>query len=124
MSAVQVVKGAPTEKVLGTTLTRLIPGDGVRQIQVSSPDGAVYVVFDNSLDDGAAVPATARQRLPAGVWPVNFDGTRILIAGVAGATPTVSLLGGASGAFGAGVGAGGSGGVTLGQVIGLQRNLF
>jgi hypothetical protein len=116
--------GAPIQATLGTTLTRLVVADGVRQVQVSSLSLPFYVVFDNSLDDAGSVPATARHLLPAGVWPINVGSARILLAGVAGGAPVVTLLGGCAGAFGAGVGVAGSAGLTLGQVVGLVRSLF
>jgi hypothetical protein len=82
---------------LGTTLTRIVPGDGVREIQVSA-QGDVYLVLDDALDDGDAVPATARHRLPAGLRPIVLGKTRLLLAGVS--ATTITLLGGGRGAFG------------------------
>lgn len=83
--------GAPLQSTLATTLTRLVPGDGVEIMHLSTPS-AVYLVRDDSLDDGAAVPATARFRIPAGaIWPIPSDGPRPLIAAVEG-TVDVTLL--------------------------------
>jgi hypothetical protein len=118
--SVSVTKDVPIQAALGTTLTRVNPGDGVREIQLSTPSD-VYVVYDDTLTDASAVPATARHKLPAGVWTLRVTGTRLLLAGV-GAAITVTLLGGAAGTFGAGAPSA-SGGTSLGVVVGLQSNL-
>lgn len=114
-------KDVPAQATLGTTLTRVITGDGVREVQLSTPQD-VYVVYDNSLTDSGAVPATARHRLPAGVWTLRVTSTRILLAGVNG-TVIVTLLGGSAGAFGAAGGASGGGG-GVGLITGLQQGLI
>jgi hypothetical protein len=118
-----VNKDVPVQVTLGTTLTRLVPGDGVRQIQVSSPDGPFYLVLDSTLDQGGAVPATARHKYPAGVWPILVGPTRILLAGVNGAAPVVTILGGALGQFG-GSGASSSSAFDIGKTVAIQRGLF
>lgn len=82
----------PAEATLGTTLTRINPGAGVRVVWLTST-GDVYLVYDDALDDGGAVPASARFRIPAGTaWPIEVTGKRILVAAVTGA-PTASVLG-------------------------------
>jgi hypothetical protein len=87
----------PVSVSLGTTLTRIVAGDGVREIQVSC-SADLYLVYDDTLDDGDPVPATARHRIPAGVWPVSIvTGKRLLLAGVSSTTAT--LLGGRAGQF-------------------------
>jgi hypothetical protein len=82
---------------LGTTLTRIVPGDDVHVLQLSTQDD-VYLVLSDTLDDGATVPATARHRLPAGLRSLTLGSTRLLLAGVS--ATTITLLGGGRGAFG------------------------
>jgi len=92
MSAARLTRNVPLEVTLATTLTEIIPGDGVRVVQVSAPS-AIYLVYDDSLADGGTVPASARFRIPAGaIWPIEVTGTRVLLAAVEG-TVDVGLLG-------------------------------
>lgn len=92
MSAARLTRNVPLEVTLATTLTEVIPGDGVGVVQVSAPS-AIYLVYDDSLADGGTVPATARFRIPAGaIWPIEVTGTRILLAAVEDSV-VVGLLG-------------------------------
>lgn len=92
MAAVRVERDTPVQTTLGTTLRRLLPGDGVRSILLSTPSD-VYLVLDDSLDEGGAVPATNRFLIPGGSqYPIRQPGPRPLLAAVSG-TVDVTLLG-------------------------------
>lgn len=101
----------PVQATLGSTLTRLAPGDGVRTVLVSTPSD-LYLALDDSLDDGASVPATARFLIPGGsVWPLRARGPRPLLAAVSGSVD-VTLLG-SDAAAGAPAVSGGAGPVEI-----------
>lgn len=80
---------------VGTTVSTIIPSDGVGVVWVSAPDD-IYVLYDASLADGAALPANRGFRVPAGTaWPLDVTkpvrGLRPFVAAVTGTT-TVHLL--------------------------------
>jgi hypothetical protein len=92
MAAQRVTKNVQTKFTLATTLTRLIPGDDVRWIEVSC-DSDVYWVYDNAKADGDAITAASVHRIPANTMKnMPITGVRPLIASVSG-TPTVTLFG-------------------------------
>jgi hypothetical protein len=111
--ATRVLKDTPVVVALGTTLTRLNTGDGVRFVELSTPVD-VYLVYDNALDDGGAV-GSAYHLIPAGsVYPIPVTGTRPLIAGAEAAD--VTLVGRPADASRSGRSSTG-----LGVVVGLRQ---
>lgn len=92
MAAVRVNKNDTAKTTLGTTLTRLIPCDDVRVIEVSCSSDVLYV-FDDAKNDGDAISATRQHRIPANVlYPIELNGTRLLVAAATG-TPAASFRG-------------------------------
>ena len=89
--SVTVQKNTPIQTTLAVTLTRIIAGDDVRLIHVSAPS-EIYLVYDNALVDGDAVPATARFRIPANVvYPILITGVRPFICATSGAVITTLI---------------------------------
>jgi hypothetical protein len=91
--AITAAKFAPKQATLGTTLTRIDPGDGVRWVELSC-SADLYLVYSTTLTDGGTVPASDRHRIPANtVYPARVDPTkRMLVAGTTG-TPVINVLG-------------------------------
>lgn len=90
--AVTAAVGVPAEVTLATTVTLITRGTGANFAEVTS-SAALFLVLDDALADGAAVPASARHQIPANTpYIVDLRGKRALIAAQA-ATPTASVLG-------------------------------
>lgn len=90
--ALTVNSEVPAETTLATTCTLLTRGTGVNWAEVNCT-ADFYVVMDNSVADGAAVPASARHRLPGNQRHViDLRSKNVLIAAVS-ATPTFSAIG-------------------------------
>lgn len=76
---------------IGTTCTVVTPGNGVHTIEIST-DSDIYLVLDDTLTDGSAVPS-GKQRIAANTtYYVPVSGPKILVAAVSG-TAKVSVLG-------------------------------
>jgi hypothetical protein len=92
MAAQRVYQGVTIAVTLATTLTRLNPADDVRTIWLNAP-ADTYLVYDDALDDGAALPAGEYTRIPANTsWPIEVTGVRPLVAAATGST-AATLLG-------------------------------
>jgi hypothetical protein len=84
--------GAPNEASVGTTLTRIDPGQGARYVYLSAAVD-LYLVYSDSLDEGGVMPASARYRIPANVeHPAEVLGKRMLV-GLLSGTALVSAIG-------------------------------
>jgi len=91
MSAVLLIVNKPDQVSLTTAMTRLIFGDDIDYVEISAPDD-MYLVLDDTINDGDAVPATARFRIPANtIYPILNIGIRPLICAKSGTT-TANLL--------------------------------
>lgn len=90
MAAVTCPAYSPRTVTLATTCTELSPTAGVAYLWVIA-DAEWYLVLDDSVSDGGALP-THYYRVPADTaFPVPVAGHRILIAAATG-TPTANIF--------------------------------
>jgi hypothetical protein len=90
--AMTATLGRPaTNASVGTTLTRIDPGTGVKVVWVRG-SAAIYLVYSDTLAEGDALPANRFPLLANEAWPVIVTGSPIFVAAATG-TASVSVLG-------------------------------
>lgn len=89
---VRVERLGQAKVTLGTTLTRIAAGDGVRTVYAVG-EADMLLVYSNTLEDGGVLPGGAHQRIPSGMaWPIEIGDKRPFLA-VSSGTPAVTLTG-------------------------------